>query len=488
MRVVIAISIFFAIFNFLLLNNKPIIGEDEDTYLLLAQSISAGSGYRDIQYKDSPLHKKFSFLLPLLLVPVVRFAPQSFILPKLLVCLFGIFSLLALYLLYKKIFSFSRKQSILLVTLTGFSPYILKFSHTVLTEIPYLFFSVLSLLFIHTLREAPFKKQITVIFFILLSYFTRTIGLSLLFAFLMYGYSGKKWKNSVLFLTLFFSFLILANWIVTGSIGIGGVYLRQFLSNPYNYRSITIADFFGRIVQNIYALAFYAFPDILLGVKLTTRNVFAFFLSVAVFVGFLNSIVKKKTIADFYFLFFIAVLVVWPWTKVSGTRFIVPILPLVSGYFFLGLDEMSSFFRFKRLWENKFLTAAILIFVAVNAWQTYGIFSRFAVDSKRNGFLEISRWIENNVSPQSLLLGTAEAPLYFFARRKVAHFSPMLSNKEKIIGLIEKERPDYIVVDPVFVVNRKILKTTVEEMPGKFRCIKKFSGGAVYRVCHNFEK
>ena len=152
----------------------PFDGGDNLKYFFLSRSIQQGE-YRDVWLFDSPIHAKYPPLFPLLLS----------ICPNYLCCKFLIFGmfLLTVYFAYR-LFQELRlpKYTILLF---AFSPLLLQYSHWVLSEMPYLLFSILALLCFYR------KKYGLMFLFGLCAYFTRSIGLSLMVA-LTIGYWRQK--------------------------------------------------------------------------------------------------------------------------------------------------------------------------------------------------------------------------------------------------------------------------------------------------------
>ena len=137
-----------ALFWVIVIRNVPHqfldLGGDSAQYIILAQSISRGTGYRAVNYPDSPFCYHYPPVFPLLLSPIVYLFGSNFYLMHLLVALLGFLSLLFLYKLFRKYAD--KKSSFLTFSLLS-TIYIFLFYSCIfiLSYFPYFFFSVLSL-------------------------------------------------------------------------------------------------------------------------------------------------------------------------------------------------------------------------------------------------------------------------------------------------------------------------------------------------------
>jgi hypothetical protein len=157
------------VFNFI-----PFDGGDNLKYFFLSRSIQQGE-YKSVWLPRNPLHAHYPPLFPILLS----------ICPNYLCCKFLIFGMFLLTIF----FSYQLFQELKLpkytILLFAFSPLLIKYSHLVLSEIPFLLFSILALLYFYR------KKWGFAFLFGLCAYFTRSIGLGLMVA-LTIGYYNEK--------------------------------------------------------------------------------------------------------------------------------------------------------------------------------------------------------------------------------------------------------------------------------------------------------
>jgi hypothetical protein len=158
----------------LIFNLLPFSGGDNLKYWHLSRSIRQGE-YKSIWLYNTPLHRHYPPFFPLLLATVA-----SYNYAKILI----FFLFLTLLLAAGKLFQTLNLPNYTILFF-AFSPLLLIYSHWVLSEIPFMLFSVLALLFY-------FRKQWGLMFlFGLCAYFTRSIGISLMVG-LTIGYLTQR--------------------------------------------------------------------------------------------------------------------------------------------------------------------------------------------------------------------------------------------------------------------------------------------------------
>lgn len=172
-----------ALYHIAALSRDTVRIEDSAVYVLLAEALASGRGYTNISYVGDPSNVQYPPFFPLILTPVVYFFGRNFLLMKVVVLLFAFASLLFTYLFIER--RAGEKKALLITAVLGISPTFFVYSHEVMSEIAYLCFSLLTL---HFLRRYNRERRwltssgASAVIFIILAYFTRSIGLSLLLA------------------------------------------------------------------------------------------------------------------------------------------------------------------------------------------------------------------------------------------------------------------------------------------------------------------
>src|SRR5262245_45024377 len=292
--------------------------EDSAVYVLLAEALANGRGYTNISYVGDPSNVQYPPFFPLILTPVVYFFGRNFLLMKVVVLLFAFASLLFTYFFIER--SAGEKKALLITAVLGISPTFFVYSHEVMSEIAYLCFSLLTLHFLSRYnRERRWltSSGASAVIFIILAYFTRSIGLSLLLAapvsLLLLKPPGKL-QYRVLAATVFAIFCALPvlawtmrssalGWsanpsLVQEQLGSKPLYTDFFLAkNEFaadDGMVESVADLWPRIYHNSYAYihgtAVLLFPSVFP----SAGNLMATSVALLVLFGFLSSLWQQR--------------------------------------------------------------------------------------------------------------------------------------------------------------------------------------------------
>ncbi|MFQ5906644.1 MAG: ArnT family glycosyltransferase, partial [bacterium] len=238
-------------------------GGDNAHYICLARSILSGKGYREIYKPGEPPHTLYPFGYPLLLAPVISLFKSSFVALKILSLLFGACSVLLVYMLLEN--RCGRLCLYAVVGLFAVSPLLLEYSHYVLSDSSFTFFSLLSLFLFRRaeldLRRFPPLLWASVVCAVF-TYYIRPIGASLFLGVLLYFVVRKQLKK-VMFALAIVVILVLPWSVRNARVPGGSGYFAPFiLKNPYDLESGTIStkDFRQRLKSNSEAYLLINFP------------------------------------------------------------------------------------------------------------------------------------------------------------------------------------------------------------------------------------
>ncbi len=339
---------FSALLGLSLLTNGHLWGDDFAAYIMQAQSILKGNEQSFVERNTFTIEKS-SFILgpvvypwgyPLILASVYAVTGLNLIALKLPSLVFFIASLFLLFLFYRR--RLSSPESLLLMGVFAFHPQFLSFLDQILSDVPYLFFSLLALLIMDTYfmnRDRDSKNAAAillpgvigaVVFFVS---FIRTIGLILLPTFLVTqankiwmqrrnGPSIKRIVRDSLIFCLAFEILWLASRLIfpTGDeiyLALFGHHILEIVRTNSIYYSSLFGQFFDPLIywDVVYWILVIFFC---IGVWATR---------------------KQEQISLVYFGFSILVLVSYP--SPQGIRFIFPLLPLFVYFSFHGMKTAA---------------------------------------------------------------------------------------------------------------------------------------------------
>uniref|UniRef100_A0A7C4U7X2 Glycosyltransferase RgtA/B/C/D-like domain-containing protein n=1 Tax=candidate division WOR-3 bacterium TaxID=2052148 RepID=A0A7C4U7X2_UNCW3 len=460
--IIIGIYVFFSI---ILFDPKQDTGGDNAIYLSLGKSIISLKGYRDIYKPDEPLHTQYPPGYPLLLSTLLLFTkPQNPVPFKFLNTLFGALSLFLFYFLFKK----KLKEYLLygLLMLIAINPVYIEYSHKILSEIPYIFFSFLAIY----LFEKFLKKEslLLLIFLSILStfpYYIRTAGITMIFAIFIALLINRKFKSSILYTIILF-FLILP-WILRGRmIGNTGGYKEQILSkNIYDLNAgrITFFDFITRILQNLKIYLFEITPRFFLPFLQDLRFNFLFVLiglliSIIVLIGLFKEFSRKNSLIIFYFILFFSLCLIWPvfW---SSDRFLLPLLPLIFYFFMKGIEWINKRLSIKNeipyytgLFSLLFISNAIYLLPV--SFKNLNMLSNYIKGDKYSGytsdyirFYQAAEFAKKYTSKDAKFL-VRKPELFYLASERKSFCYPFTNDENKILEAIDKA--NYIVIDAFY--------------------------------------
>lgn len=481
-RIVIPLSavlLIYTILSILLFDPKLFTGGDNAVYIILGESIASGKGYKNIYLPEASAHTQYPPGFPLLLAIFISMFGKNILILKFVIFLTAAGALIFMDKIATKIV---KENSNWLLFFYISIPILIVYNHWILSEMPFLFFSLGSIYFFMKSQENnKFWLFILSSFFAIATFFFRTAGISLIASFLLHLFLNKKYKYLLIFLILFLLFFI--PWQIRNSIiPSSGGYLDQLLAkNPYQLElgRIGFVEMLQRIWENFIFYTFTIIPATILPIlKIEIILVFTgILLLFFVVVGFINRS-KGFALIDLYFIMSIVVLFIWP--KVwSSARFFLPVIPLFLIYMFSGIIWMQKKLKLKYL-----LPAIIGITIFLNlfniipqiktsivnnlAYIKGNHYAGYPVDWQR--YFEMIKWLDKNIPDDKVIISRKPEFIYLLSGRKSFCY-PFTSDADKIKSVIQKG--DYILLDRFYWTGTTVryLLPVLQKTPEKFEVI-----------------
>ena len=299
--------------------------------------------------KSSPYLTPLGF--PLILSPFFFLFGLNLILFKWICAFFFIATIPLIYFLFKKYFLNSFYVFFILIIIS-FHPQILKITDEILSDFPFLFFSLLSLFLIT--KKNSLLNQIFIGICISFSFFIRDIGIVLIPTLFVYQlfqlkkHQIKKKGNLLLLIPfiIFFTIYIIYSIIFPPK---GENQINLFISNLNLNKAVLSLAIYKKMIISFMYIKNYQFWTIF---------TFALF-------GILSSFKQTIHFTVFFICYFLILLF---WNTNQGLRFILPLIPI-----FLFFILKGSCFLF-----SKFKSAYLVI-----------IFSLFLLRTTKINFVEI---------------------------------------------------------------------------------------------------
>lgn len=268
---------------------------------------------------------------PILLAPIYSLLGLNLWAMKIYCLLFFVGSLPLIYLIFRSIEQDSYK-ALVITLLVAFNYHFIRFSDHVLSDLPFLFFSLWSF---YQIQQQRFKTPIQAIslgFLLFFTYNIRDIGIALLpcLAIVQWQtYQQKKGKLlSLLLPYVCFILLGIMHAVLLPSVGNKHIH---FLTET-SFQTILNNGYYYWLLLGNYFMVFRGIPFFI-------QALVAGLFSIVISIGFLKTI-KQQSPINFYVAFIMGVYLIW--VSFQGMRFLFPIIPFLLFYLIRGISTLFS--------------------------------------------------------------------------------------------------------------------------------------------------
>ena len=492
----------FSFFHFYtqVFDKKIHLGGDNAGYYILGKSLASGHGYSNIHTQTAKSHNHFSPGYPAIIATsILLFSDDVQVIKK----MNGLFLILTLGILFFLIYHITNNYHLAFITslFTLLNYHVLNYSMIMMSEIPFLFFSSLTLfLFLKTNFELPILKNWN--FWLLLlstiiSYYIRPTGIALVTGVGVLLAIQKKWNY--LWVTISSFLLFILPWLVRSKNLGGSSYLKQLTKvNPYQPElgDLTLTDWFTRIWDNLERYITREIPSGIfnfievLDHKLDVSYqewVLGFFILSIGFLG-LFQLKEKSMVLCTYIISTFGILLLWPpvW---YGPRFLLPLIPLLLFLFISGTMKIltvTTSFLFKNPNPNLvygFLSACS-IFYGLKSYtiplQNLHLISSEKYSPPYENYFEIAEWVNLNTPDSSITCCRKEQLFYIHSQKKVTRFKNTL-NREEQVDFLKETGADFVVLEQLgYADTDRYLYPVVKRYPNKFKVIKHIKNPDTY--------
>ncbi len=468
----------YLIISFLLFDPKLFTGGDNAVYINLAQSLAEMKGYRNLNLPDEPGHTQYPPFFPLMLALVTLVFGQSFIAFKILIMLCGLGAAYVFFLIAKRVL---KEHLTLALGAYVLVPVLILYNHRILSEIPYLLMTLLSIFFVLKAEEGKRYNSYLAFALAIVAFFTRTTGIALILAHVVYLFRKKRKMELTVSISGFLLFFAL--WLFRSShYSTEGGYLDQFLAKNFyqpQLGTIGFGDFINRVLHNFLYYFFSVIPQSLFALVQAQwlLSLIGMVCIVLLVIGFIIKW-KSPSIIDYYWIFSVIFLVIWPeiW---SSERFLLPVLPLILIYIVEGLLWIKGKCHIKYL-----PVVAGIIFIIVNvsslsvsaktavldniAYLHGDRYAGYTSDWRRH--FEAVEWIKKNIPEDRIIMARKPEFVYLLSRHKSLIY-PFTENRDKIQQAIDQ--CDYILLDNFYwtQTTRRFLWPVLQQSPERYEIV-----------------
>ena len=425
---------------------------DNAIYVILGESIADGNGYRNLHGISESFHSQYPPVFPLLIALTNWITPGTFVDYKMLVTLFYMMSVFACYWAFSPV---SKLTGFLLAVLVGVNFEIVGFGHWIMSEVPSMFFAIMTVGFLLRVHQKKLKYLILAGVFCSLGLLTRSALIFLVPSGLLYLWIQKNWKEGALFGII--SMLPVLCWStlknIYGASG-GGYGAQLFRVNPYRPElgTVSFGDMLTRLVDNftLYSnsiIPSMVFPSVFNNETIgTIRNgqgsalvsVLSILITLVIIAGVIQGIRKKDWLAVSIAVCGSGILLLWPsvWTT---QRFVIPLMPFIL---LLGIHCFSLFNKWK--WSFWLKTFVFVLVTASSLARMEG--GRTSYPPQFVQYKSASQWIGRNSNSSDVISCRKGEFTYLFSDRKCVRY-PYSLNPDDLIQNFIKNDVKYVIVD-----------------------------------------
>ena len=450
-RLLIALLLLLCLLGYTVyLSDNLFPGSDNARFLVLAQSLISGQGYRKIALASSPHHTLAPPGFPMLLTPVLAIFGNNIRVEKVWVALFAVLTIPVVYLLFKR--EYSTPYAIGLALIYATTPVVFMYARRVYSDLPFTLTTLLALIMVEEYTTRQGDKNLYLIASAGLlgaSYYLRSAGLVLIIASIVSLLIKKHYRKACVLLLVMIC--IASPWAIWRNHFSTEVqsYSSAFLNsgNPYqNFSAIfsNLGHYARYFAENLWYISAKAPSH--LGIISTVRNLLTLLtiagVSVTILLGIRVTTRRHFGLSEIYFGTYMLMLASYSYII---DRFIIVIVPFIIHYYLQGLSAITQYpvFRIKPK------TRKIVILILVSGMllsNTSHIIARLYQETHFSTYspvasdlYEIAKWARDNTSPNEIVITDDPYLFYVYAERQTVTPTQPLD--------VDNEAVRYIVVE-----------------------------------------
>ena len=468
------------------INQHLILASDNASYVVLAQALATGRGYVMINEPAAPAMNLYPPGYPLLLAGALQLSGavakpmQAIIAMKLVTVIFYLACLPILYVLVQR--RRGEATAALTTLLFAVNPPTLSLATEVLSEMPFVAFTLLTLLLMDCFDAAQRAARsarllIAVALALAAAYYMRTAGMAILAAVPLYLVLKRRIGAGV----ALGAALVLAAlpWFLRSSAPptpetpfFARSYVHQVLAlAPYSDQSATLLDLAGRVVANSLAYGARILPETMfphLAWLGPLAPVASAIIALLVLLGFLIEIRSGLRASELAIAAYWLSLSLFVW--VLGFRYVLVILPFAFLYLLVAVCWVGRApARFLSFAARRPVSAHTTILPLVLLVAAVLLLSALAVDVRRaernlrltrrqtlvevyagnlewTRYLQAASWIAENTPANAVLMSRKPDLLYLLAERQTVEY-PYTQDGAILMSTIEHNAVSFILED-----------------------------------------
>ena len=475
------------------------ITPDSVLYVSGAASIAAGEGYTQ-QGRPVILYPPMTSMI--LSIPSLLF-PGSYLALNAVTTIFAPLSLVLCFALLRK--QIGDLRAGLVVALSLGSTLLFDHSTLLLSDVPYMFFSILALVLAQNVLDRPgsWARELLAGLAVLIACMTRLAGLALILAIIGQGlvsWSKKRTKaRPGLLLSMLIPILFVCLWEFRNLLLGPSFFKLSFQNEPWVQESgsITVVGLMRRFLLNARAYGFVG--AILSNDGLANGPMTHFYLRLVVWallcllfsLGLALALRRKLAITELYTIVFLLIIGLYhPYFEI---RWLLPIIPFLFYYTVVGLEFMAEQVRVRgspavhKLVYACFGTCVVCYFALGTAYMLRAIpeehispFGAYPIKYTFNYDVQrLAMWLRDHSVPGEHYLCQQPNITGFFTDRAGYSF-PLTRDPSELLKLLTGQQIKYVLVDKKKGFVQEFLLPTIGAYPDHFHLIQDAEEASLY--------
>jgi hypothetical protein len=466
----------------LLFDPKPFVGGDNAGYMILAESLESGQGYRDLHIPGSPRHVTHPPGYPAVLA-VARLFGGGLFTYKLLSVLF---STAAVVLLFALAWGRLGPEAGLAVTAPfALNPVLLYYSHWVL---PDALFVALVLLVLWAGERAVKSKGwlVWAASLALLAYLNSTAGLVLVLALLIAIGRRRAWLRAAAVAAC--SAIVIGGWWVWRWVAASQavpLYSRNLLlTDPFNPELGYVGPgaFLARIVNNVRVYSVGGLPESLAGVApgggVNLLALLAGLLLLALALVATVRGLREVRVLELFAVLYEALIIAYP-EVCTDRRLLLPLLPALLILAGAGVAWCYDFLAARRPAWVLPAVGLLLVLLAVPDHVRRISFNGRCMRVYRQGdelscypppwraFVESGDWVRAN-TPEDAVVVSQDPRLYYLFSARHGYRFPFTADDGEMLAFFDAAQTDYVTVTAVSPATARFLVPVIRSRADRF--------------------
>lgn len=414
-------------------------GGDFSMYIHHAKNICEGIDYNATGYIYNPSvpswgPKAYPPVFPLLLAPVYYAFGLNLTAMKI--------EIIAIFFIFLSVFFRIIKNdlpltySVAVILTIGLNPFFWDFKDNIVSDIPFLLFTYLTLMLVGHTYASSYTKKYRLLYSILagllmyLSVGTRSIGIVLIPCLFIYDIIVSKKPTLFPFVATLacILFMIPQMLLLSGA----GNYSDQV---TLNWRAIlNNLDLYSQSISAIWHNGY-------------SRNL-ALSLIIFIFasIGYLTRVKEGPTVFEVFAVLYMVPVVIWP--SYQGTRFLIPIIPLLIFYLFYSIHK-SPFFQQRASKSTVFMLLILAIFFSYTGKYMKTDFGPLKEGIGKKTSKELFAYIKKHTNKNAVFIFLKPRVLSLFTSRSASvYYRP--SDGKDLLMYFKRIGVSYVVVRPAY--------------------------------------